>query len=492
MSKILIVSPYATVAPHFETELEIAQRHLDQGDEVTVLSCVGELSACDFNPLGDFQRCQECSLRRADGWRRIKGKIKLRNFERCSNRSADHSPLPVLDTVAQLKRCKIDEFDIGNACLSSLVSCCRNPDPDLNAHGNQLERFMVAAQQVYRATLKYLDRHRPDCVYVFNGRFAPMRAVLSACRARNVCCRIHERGCDTHHFQLHENHLPHDIQYIAQRMQSAWKQADRQTRRDEAAKWYQGRVDCLETTWHSFVKQQTGGQLPSDWNARRHNIGLFTSSEDEFVAVGECWTNRLYPNQVMGVARLAHSLARAAPSAHLTVRMHPNLRGLENDSVRNMLAVNLDNVTIVPPESPVDSYGLLRACDTIACFGSSIGIEAAFWGKPSVLLGPCFYQGLGSVYRAADHAEAVRLLSSPLVPRPDEGALIYGYWQQTHGIRFRYFKPDGLFHGTFKGEVIYAKQPKTLARRLRRTWRSLFKRLHPVRRQRRPRTRRAA
>ena len=64
---VAIFSPWRTVAPHFETELEIAQRHMDAGHNVTFISCLGELAACDFNPEADRSACQECRLRRADG-----------------------------------------------------------------------------------------------------------------------------------------------------------------------------------------------------------------------------------------------------------------------------------------------------------------------------------------------------------------------------------------------------------------------------------------
>jgi len=46
---IAFLSPYETVAPHFETELELAQQHLDNGDSVIVVSCSGQLANCDFN-----------------------------------------------------------------------------------------------------------------------------------------------------------------------------------------------------------------------------------------------------------------------------------------------------------------------------------------------------------------------------------------------------------------------------------------------------------
>ena len=64
---VAIFSPYATVVPHFETELDIAQQHLDAGDQVQFINCTGELANCDFNPNHEPERCQQCLGRRNMG-----------------------------------------------------------------------------------------------------------------------------------------------------------------------------------------------------------------------------------------------------------------------------------------------------------------------------------------------------------------------------------------------------------------------------------------
>ena len=89
-------------------------------------------------------------------------------------------------------------------------------------------------------------------------------------------------------------------------------------------------------------------------------------------------------------------------------------------------------------------------------FGSSVGIEATFWGTPSILLGPCFYRGLNAVHEPASHSQAIRMILSDLPPRDRTGALMYGFWLQTRGIRYRDYQPLGLFEGKFKGQIIHA------------------------------------
>ena len=55
--RILVYTTYAVNTPHFETELEIIQRHLDENDEVTIVECNAELSCCDVNWSHDLSIC---------------------------------------------------------------------------------------------------------------------------------------------------------------------------------------------------------------------------------------------------------------------------------------------------------------------------------------------------------------------------------------------------------------------------------------------------
>ncbi len=295
-------------------------------------------------------------------------------------------------------------------------------------------------------------------------------ACVRACQLAGTDCHLHERGCDRNHFGITENHLLHDIPATAKTILQTWQSADNDpTREQTAAQWYLDRVNRVETGWQSFVKDQQQGRLPGNWNGDRKNIVIYCSSDDEFVAIGDCWTNRLYPNQVKAIASIAQSLLSAAPDIHLTLRVHPNLKNVSNRRKSEMLGLSFPNLTVVAPDAPVDSYELLKASDAVVSFGSSVGIEAVYWNRPSILLGPCFYQDLGGVLIPRDHAQSIELMTQPLKPQPRTGALIYGYWLQTRGHRHQHFVASGMNDGTFKGQTIYARPKLTAAKRIRRS-----------------------
>lgn len=470
--KIAIFSPYATVSPHFGTDLDIAQQHLDAGDDVEFFSCTGGLKNCDHNPDHLPDLCQACVGRREMGVELLDSASRCYSFVDSASTQVKND----FESVDKLIGYRIENFEIGYAALSSFVSLYRDPEPDLVKHREMLNRFLASAWQTYQQSLEYLNSKQVDRVYVFNGRFASMRAVLRACQRVGVDCHVHERGCNGDHYDLFKNHLLHEIDKIEPVIQGLWDQASNNPDREEiAGRWFHERVNRVESTWHSFVKNQQSGRLPDGWNPEEKNIAIFCSSDDEFVAIGDSWKNDLYPNQCVGIARIAADLAKQQPETKIYLRVHPNLTQVDNQRKRDMMSLDFANLTVIPPAAAVDSYELIRASDTIVTFGSSVGSEAVYWGKPSVLLGPCFYENLGGVYRAKTHEQTIELLKQTLEPQEKTGALKYGFWLQTRGYPHQYFRSNGLFDGQFKGETIYARPQKLkplarLKKNAKRAW----------------------
>jgi Capsule polysaccharide biosynthesis protein len=457
--RVLIVSPYATVAPHFETELEIAERHFAANDEVTWLACTGALPNCDFNTSGSQNKCEECLLRRNHGYSMLSRRPQLLALRDCQPVDPEFSRIR---NVEELKAYSFEGFDIGYAVLSSLVSAIRDPEPNLVEHRDLLDAFFQSAMSVFLTVRQFLETHPVDRVYVFNGRFATLRAVLRAAQQCDVDCQVHERGATLNKFELYDNHLPHDIDAIYRMINSSWndESVDIQTKSDVGAKWFHDRRSRVETNWVSFTKIQQERQLPPDFDSKRRNIAIFPSSDDEFVAIGDSWRHTLYPTQVEGIKRICSELLRRNSEIHVYVRMHPNMISVENRAKQEMLRLSFPNLTVLAPEDTVDTYALLDSVEKVVTFGSSIGIEACYWQKNSILLGPCFYQDLAGPRRPRTHDEVITAILEDPTEISEIGALQYGYWMASHGIDFWYFEPESWYHGRFKGNVVYALKPK--------------------------------
>ncbi|MHC4252548.1 MAG: capsular polysaccharide export protein, LipB/KpsS family [Planctomycetota bacterium] len=454
---VLVFAPYAYFGHHFETDLEIIQRHLDQGDKVAMLVCNSRLVVCDPNSSHDFHRCWKCVSRRLQGTSLLSSRVTIRSF--CMLTDRDCEELRSLKTrftdIDDLKRLRVGGFDLGWAVSSSVISATRDPRVDLEAHADLVRDFVISGFAVHRSTHNYLAGRHIDRAYVFSGRVVPQRAFLRACREKGIDCFTHERGHDSRHYGLYENGAPHDRHYIADEVKRSWERASARPDREEvAADIYVKRSRGATLSWYSFVAGQSPGLLPDGWDPGKRNIAVFCSSEDEFAGLGDDWNNPLYDSQLAGLRRILDSLSGDGDSIHLYLRAHPNLAGVDNEYARALLGLCSPLLTMIAPEDPVSTYTLLKHADTVLTFGSTVGIEAVFWGRPSVLAGQSFWRDLGGTYNPASHDELVGLLRRDLKPKPKLAALMYGYYMATWGVPFRHYRATDPWRGAFRGTVV--------------------------------------
>src|SRR5690606_23151032 len=123
------------------------------------------------------------------------------------------------------------------------------------------------------------------------------------------------------------------------------------------------------------------------------------------------------------------------------------------------------NLHIIPPESPLDSYALMDACEKVVSFSSTMGVEAGYWQTPSILIGHAFYEDLGCCYRPQSHEEVIQLiLEKNLAPKPREGSLKYGHYMISNGYPFKRFQQTGFHDGTFSGKRLVSGDSRLLGR----------------------------
>lgn len=458
---VVVLSTHPRWTTHYGTELEIIQRHLDDNDTVVHLYCDGAQLACDHNASHSPSGCRECIRVCQKGLAFLSARVPSIPFLDLS--PADREEIARLPktfaTHADLRSLRIENFEIGWAVLSSVISLTRDPTPDLSRQADLISRFLNAALSVYRSVQRYVDHRQIDRMYVFNGRLAPCRAALRACQSRNVPCLVHDRGFDLQHYELYRNTSPHDIAYVQSEIAAYWEKGARDPKRDETGSGFfieraKGRIQ----NWFSFVTSQREGLLPQDWTSSRINLVIFNSSEDEFASIGDEWQNPLYQTQRDGLLRILESLRSWNKDFHVYLRMHPNLREVDNEDTRGLLQLSAPFLTVIPPDSPVSTYALIEHADRVLSFGSTVGIEAVYWGTPSILAGRSFYRDLGGTYNPGSHDELMTLLKTDLSPRDRTAALKFGYYYASYGIRHKYYRATWVHGGMFREHVLPPKR----------------------------------
>ena len=458
--------PTCYVTPHLETELEIAQTHLDQGDTVNFLICNGELQTCLVNPEHVKSICVKCNSTVINGIKLLTN-INITKLD-YPKIYIDYSPIPQeFVDIEELKQFKIDEtIEIGLSAASSLISQKNKEHKlDTNEFKNEIFRELCSSYYLYKVFNSFiLPEIKPEIIYIFNGRFSTSWPIVSLCKKINLTFFTHDRGGQMGKYLLVKNTIPHDFNYFREEIENDWLKGDN-SKFLKGSSFYQERRNRVIQGWYSYTTHQIPDLLPKSFSKCRKNITIFNSTIEEYAAV-KGWEKFLYifDNEIDAIESIL-TLYKDDKSKHFYLRVHPNLKGFTNSQTSDLkiLDKKYENIEIIQPESEIDTYALLDNSDIIIVLGSTVGIEAVYWGKPVIQLALSPYNHLNTVYIPMSLDQLADLINSEeLLPKEQLGAIKYGYWELSRGIKFKYFVQENIFEGKFLNKRIKNSKLKYL------------------------------
>lgn len=448
--------------PRLETELEIADLHLNEGYDVTLLACMGELIICPENQKHLKLKCMSCTSRLRSGYKWLgnnRATLKrLYNVSSEQRRIIDKMMLQPIDSWEDMRSIQIDSDDVGEAAFNEFVSQTRETQPDFNKKNIGITKHLLEnALITHFSILNHLVEEKPDKLILFNGRIAAYRPALRVGVSLGIDTKVFEvHAANFDRYVFLDNTYTNDPA-IAKDFIMAYEQS-KYTEEEKnmiASNWYEDRETGSVSRQLLYAHNQARGYISNDIKKdSRLKVGFFISSEDEFVAENR---SPFYKNQNEAIARISDDINNE--KILLIVRGHPNLIGLNNAQVKGLQEVcsNRNNVKYIPPESKVSTYELMQVCDVVLVFVSTTGIEAVHKCKPCIVMGPAVYKGFGGTIEPNSHEELIKLLKQsaeyghiPEQYMPTEKAMelaatIYAFGLLESGIKLLYQKPSTFF-----------------------------------------------
>jgi len=317
-------------------------------------------------------------------------------------------------------------------------------------------RWISAAMRSYAWTFdqtQALIREQGlTAIVVYNGRFMHDQAAAAAATSLGIQVLYYDTGGLDTGFDL-TGASTHDWSNLQNRMIDLFARFSDQANEDfqedferTSIQWFLNRQGHTEPGIELFVGEQKHGHL-GELPETEQLVVFFSSSGDEIVELDLDWTQHL-ESQEEAVRALARACARR-PGTKLVVRTHPHMRiKPADDLARWTEMVESAGVDLhIDPHSPVDSYALMRAADVVFTYGSTSGVEAAFLGRPVVIMGPSAYDRLGFGQKISTESEIGACLDNP--PDPNStAALPYGLMMQRRGFNY-----ESVSRGPF-GEIL--------------------------------------
>ncbi len=460
----ILIHHVGTPSPIYETELEIIKRHQELGDFVRVLQCDGALPNCHWNHEHVSAKCAVCRSKFAVGLSLLAPNggvdlVKIRSLNKKMN-----FPFPdFFSSIEDICKVEYDGEPIGYGAASSLISKLRDHRFDTRKYHNQIIRELTTSIEIYEQAKAEMLNYRPDLVYIFNGRIATHHPIKLLCERMNVDYYCYDIAFKEDSYKLTKNKTMHFVIPIDE-VEAIDKSWDAEHDFLGNSFFQNKRVGRSFGKVPVYTGLQGRGKLPHGFDLGKINIAIFNGTIDEYAAVPG-WDGRIYgQDETEGVKKILNSF-EFDDRYRFYLRVHPHMSGLPRTTSQlhdiYKLSTQFKNLVVIWPEQTVDSYALMDSCSKVITFGSTIGAEATYWGKPSIMVGKAYYEKFECVYLPDSHDEVINLIKNDIPPLPRLSAVRYGFWELATGIRYNYFKEksvrDGLAVGEFDGFRIQAK-----------------------------------
>lgn len=462
--KIAIFCNVGLFTEIFELQLEIAKQNLELGNKVEFISCASLISICEINREKDLNICVKCISRRKHGFSLLKNKIKEYNIHTFSN-SKSRNTVKSLQTffrsIDDLQNYKLENFQIGQSVYSSLADINREHKPCIGNYAVEVKNFIESSAHIYLSFENYLKQSNPDEVYLYNGRHALEKPVISICKKYKKTFFTYELSYNGG-YDLFKNTQPQDVDYRFNQIEHVWKTStlDKKIKIQIGELFYLKRLGrrqgCISITeakdgtisvqnnkWNALDRIDVKKQLPEEWDSGKHNIVMFISSEFEDYTSPEFYKKKnIYKSQIEGIIKIVKELDK---QVELWIRLHPSFATFNIDTQEKRdfekLKSVINNLHIIEADSKVCSYHLMENANKIIAFRSTAGIEAAYAQKPVIMIWNHIFDKLNCCYSPKSHKEVISLANDlALIALPRFDAIKFGFYTLKAGILPTYYK----------------------------------------------------
>lgn len=271
-----------------------------------------------------------------------------------------------------------------------------NGECDADLYDLRLERNLAAARKFYA-----LHARQPyQQVIIPNGSIFEFGSVFRTARFLGVPVTTFEFG-----EQRERVWLAQDQEVMLQDTRLLWEQRGGQPLTEEEERAIQDLYTARMggRLWKNFGRQwqpseQKGGRAVREelgLDSERPVVLLCTNVVGDSLALGR----QLFTDGMVDWLALSTTFFAQHPGVQLVVRVHPGeLRSVGDPSVdiiQRTLPDLPENIHVVPPDAPVNTYDLIHEADLGMVYTTTVGMEMAMAGVPVIVGARTHYRGKG-------------------------------------------------------------------------------------------------
>lgn len=396
---------------------------------------------------GVFRKHFEYPLSDRIHWRQVQRRFRKSNYLRVAAIKTSMSDFSHSSDRLQKDVRLQAEKQAKLVAFQELISILRDSKPCIKHNKRKLEQYENLYLDVFASIYFSSYIKRFSKVVIFNGRFIQERACWNACRLLNIPVTFYETFSQEwiDRFFLFEEPT-HSPQYRSKVMLEYGSKAEVKDLFDfikVSDGWFQDRI---------LGKTQNFTQLQSrnlGLVTRKPYVVFFHSSQDELVMVNlvsEYWRDQFHALKIL-IEELKKSRRY-----DLVIRLHPHLlyKAKNEITIWNTFGEDLmqefDWITFIPADGTVDTYELIKNSEMVVTSGSTVGVEAGYLAKKSILIGRAFHEEMGITINPKNSDELQTAINFQLseveLEHSKQAARYYAYFLARGGSYFEYVTLD--------------------------------------------------
>lgn len=364
--------------------------------------------------------------------------------------------------LSDLMEIQFNEINLGGP-LANAYAAESIIDSGRELNSKLLQRLAASYLRVFLHAKESMLKSSCELL-IYNGRFLHERAFLDASKSVNSKYWIYETTQNRFHLRNEGFHDRKRNQFF---MVEHWQKSQYSVSKkcQIAAEYF----ETLKSPRNKFFTN-LATTFNHDLFALPYLV-YYSNSDDEAIGFWDSWQTPLGP-QVEVVKQLREICKEL--KIRLIIRLHPNLKNKAIEIQNKWREIPSDQLcTVIEPENPLSSYELLEKSMGVLTFGSTMGLEAAYYKKPSAVLADCLYDELGAVDKIESFEDLRDWImrvkthkTNNFIEERRIAACVRGFWQRTGGSKLSYTLTEEVGEGAFRATSFQGNSMRLFNRRI--------------------------
>ena len=436
---------FAPISPVFETELDIINNFLANGDFVYLVDCIGKVESTYWNIFNSSTYNDVLKSKVKIGLNLLRNKKNLKIIQLKNSKEIQKINPPNIKKISDIIKFKHDNVLLGYGIASSVQTLFKDHNPNLkkNIVNKLYKKCFKTSISMYQSLKEIFKEIEPDKVYIFNGRIAESWPIVCLSKKLKIDYFTYEVAqVKKGFYRIIKNQLPHLKFLNLKKTKNPKKNLKINT--NEITKFiFKNKVTMKNLNFKVYANKFEKKKLPKKFNKNVKNICIFNSSIEESHSIKGLKVN-IYKDSNNAIFKIVNNF-KNREDIFFYLRVHPNIgktgpASIDFSSQLKEIISNckkIKNLKIIWPEEKIDSYELLKNCEKVISFGSTIGFEASYLGKPVISINNKKGHKLNYAYFPKNHRHCLNLITKKLKPKPQIGSIEFFNYLLNSGVKYK-------------------------------------------------------